>query len=88
MATSSLLDLDLANLLRKAESLAGTKLPTEVVEVTLEPQLNTLCIRFIKPKDGELGEPIHPQIHLFRDTRTEEVTAVELTEMDQLLRKK
>lgn len=87
MASSSLLDLDILGLLREAESLAGTKLPREVVEVTLEPQLNMLCIRFRKPTDGELGEPVHPQIHLFRDRRTDEITAVELVEMDQLLKK-
>ena len=87
MAASSVLDLDIPSLLRKAGNLAATKLPKEVVEVTLEPQLDMLCIRFRKPKDGELGEPVHPRIHLFRDSRTNEITAVELTEMDQFLRK-
>ena len=87
MATSSLLELDIPRLLRRAESLAGTKLPREVVEVTLEPQLDILCIRFKKPKEGELGEPVHPQIHLFRDRQTDEITAVELLEMDELMKK-
>jgi hypothetical protein len=70
-------------LLHKAEGLAGTKFPAEVVEVTLEPKLNTLCIRFRKPSDGELGEPAHPQVHLFKDSATNEVTAVELLEIDK-----
>ncbi len=84
MATSSLLGLDIQRLLRRAEHLTGTKFPGEVVEVTLEPKLNTLCIRFKKPSDGELGEPAHPRVHMFRDRATNEVTAVELLEIDQL----
>ncbi len=85
MATSSILDVDIHSLLRKAERLTKTKLPREVVEVTLEPSLNTLCIRFKKPLDEELGEPSHPQIHIFRDRRTEEITALEILETDELL---
>ena len=84
MATSSLLGLDLQRLLHRAEHLAGTKFPREVVEVTLEPELNMICIRFKKPSDGELGEPAHPQVHLFKDRATNEVTAVELLEIDKL----
>jgi glutamate/tyrosine decarboxylase-like PLP-dependent enzyme len=84
MATSSLLGLDIQQLLHRAEHLAGTKFPSEVVEVTLEPDLNMICIRFKKPSDGELGEPAHPQVHLFKDRATNEVTAVELLEIDKL----
>lgn len=68
MVTSSLLTLDIQGLLQRAEHLAGTKLPREVVEVTLE---------------GELGEPAHPQVHLFRDKASEKITAVELLEIDE-----
>ncbi len=83
MATSSLLDLDIQRMLRRAERLAGSKLPSEVVEGTLEPVLNTLCIRFKKPSRGELGEPVHPRVHVFRDTETNDITAVELLEIDE-----
>ncbi len=86
MATSSLLDLDIQRLLRKAEGLTGTKLPKDVVEVTLEPRLNMLCIRFKKPTDGELGAPAHPQIHIFKEERTDEITALEFLEIDELLK--
>ncbi len=86
MATSSLLDLDMHRLLRKAESLTGTKLPREVVEVTLDPELNTLCIRFKRSVGGELGEPAYPRIHLFKDKSTNEITALELIEMDEFLK--
>ncbi len=84
MATSSLLGLDIQQLLRRAEHLAGTKLPKEVIEVTLEPKLDMLCVRFRRPSDGELGEPAHPQVHLFRDKTNHEITAVELLEIDEL----
>ncbi|HUK49790.1 MAG TPA: hypothetical protein VLV18_02045 [Terriglobales bacterium] len=83
MATSSLLGLDIQRLLHRAEDLAGTSFPSEVVEVTLEPKLNTLCIRFRKPSDAELGEPAHPQVHVFKDRTTNEVTAVEILEIDK-----
>ena len=85
MVTSSLLKLDLGRLLGKVERLTGTKLPREVVEVTLEPSLNMLCVRFKKPTGGELGEPAYPRIHLFKDKDTDEITAVELSNMDELL---
>jgi hypothetical protein len=86
VATSSLLKLDVDGLLGKVEHLTGIKLPREVVEITLEPSLNTLCVRFKKPTVGELGEPAYPRIHLFREKRTDEITAVELVEMDEFLK--
>jgi hypothetical protein len=85
VVTSSLLKLDIDQLLEKVERLTGTKLSREVVEVTLEPSLNTLCVRFKKPAGAELGEPAHPQIHIFRDRDTDEITAVELIDVDELL---
>jgi len=54
------------------------------VEVTLEPSLNMLCVRFKKPVGGELGEPAYPRIHLFKDKCTDEITAIELSNMDEL----
>ena len=54
-------------MLEKMERLTGTKLPREVVEVTLEPGPNALWVRFKKSVRGELGEPAHPRIHLFRN---------------------
>ena len=84
MATSSLLEVNIADILRRAETIAGTKLPRSVLEVTLEPKLDILCIRFKRPKNGETGEPMHPQVHLFRDSRTNEITAVEVLGADNL----
>jgi hypothetical protein len=73
-------------LLEKVERLVGTKLPREVIEVTLEARINRLCIRFKKATSGELGEPIHPQIHLFKDRESNDISAVELLDVDEFLR--
>lgn len=84
MVATSLLGLDIGELLVKVEKLTGLKFPRDIIEVSLEPKLNMLCIRFKKPSKTELGEPIHPGIHLFSDKDTKEITAVELTELNKL----
>jgi len=86
VVTSSLLKLDIDGLLGRVERLPATRLPREVVEVTLEPSLDTLCVRFKKPVGGELGEPAHPQIHLFKDESNDQIAAVERVDMDELLK--
>ena len=86
MVTISLLKLDIERVLRRVERLIGTKLPREVVEVTLEPGIDMLCIRFKKPFSGELGEPVHPQIHLFKDRETNDIRAIELLDVNELLK--
>jgi len=82
---TSLLELDLKKILRRVEELSGIRLPKVVLEVTLEPELGLLCVRFGRPKGGELGEPVHPGIHVFRDSETGEITAVEVLEPSKLL---
>jgi len=84
MVTTSLLELDIGELLMKVEKLTGVKFPREIIEVSLEPKLNMLCIRFKKPSKAEFGEPIYPGIHLFSDKDTKEVTAVEMIDLDKL----
>jgi glutamate/tyrosine decarboxylase-like PLP-dependent enzyme len=84
VATPSLLRLNLPQVLEAAEQLARLKLPRQVLEVTLEPALNVLCIRFLKPARVELAEPVHPQVHVYRDQSTRRITAVEVLEPDQL----
>ena len=85
MVATSLLKVNIEGLLERAEKLANIRWPREVIEVSLEPKLNILCIRFRKPGQAELGEPIHPKIHVFRDRDTGEVTAVELMDPDEPL---
>ncbi|MEM3437503.1 MAG: hypothetical protein QXP55_03065 [Nitrososphaerales archaeon] len=71
----------------RVEKLTGVKMPEEVIEVSLEPSTSLLCIRFKKPSEAELGEPIHPQIHLYRDKDTEEITALEIISPEEFSRK-
>ena len=84
MVTTSLLEIDMDEILEKVESLTSVNLPRDVIEVSLEPKLKVLCIRFKKPTKLELAEPIHPGIHLFTDRDTEEITALEITDLEKL----
>jgi len=84
MATTSLLKLDVDEILGKVEKHTGVKFPRDVIEVSLEPKLKLLCIRFKKPVKAELGEPLRPGIHLFTDRDTEEITAVEIVDLERL----
>ena len=84
MVTTSLLRLNVDEVLGKVERLTGVRFPRDVIEVSLEPKLNMLCIRFKRPSKAEFGEPIHPGIHLFTDRDTEEITAVEIVDLEKL----
>ena len=84
MVTTSLLELNIGELLMKVEKLIGVRFPRGVIEVSLEPKLNMVCIRFKKPTEAEFGEPIYPGIHLFSDKDTNEITAVEIIDLDKL----
>lgn len=84
MVTASLLDLDVDEVLVQVESYTRVKLPRVVIEVSLEPNLKMLCIRFKKPTKTELGEPFGAGIHLFTDSETDEVTALEVIDLDRL----
>lgn len=83
MVATSLLKLNIGGLLERAGELTDIEWPGEVIEVGLEPKLNLLCIRFRRPVAAELGEPVHPKIHVFRDRDTGETTAVELMDPNE-----
>ena len=83
MVTTSLLELDIMGLLVKVEKLTGVKFSRDIIEVSLEPKLKMLCIRFKKPGKAELGEPLYPRIHLYTDKDTKEITAVEIIDLDK-----
>ncbi len=85
MVVTSLLDIDLEQILRYVEKVCGIKLPRRVIEVSLVEKYSILHVRFKKPKEYELGEPIHPLIHLFRDSETEEITALEIIDINAIL---
>jgi len=84
MATTSLLELNIDELLVRVEKLTGVKFSREIIEVSLEPKLKMLCIRFKKPSKAEFGEPIYPGIHLYTDKDTKEITAVEMINLDNI----
>ncbi|MBO3842738.1 MAG: hypothetical protein FGF48_10055 [Candidatus Brockarchaeota archaeon] len=84
MGTTSLLDLDVKQILSKTQELTGVKLPMEIIEISIVPAEDILHIRFKEPKEAELGEPLHPKIHLYRDKDTEEVTALEIINPGEL----
>lgn len=66
------------------EALTGVKLPEEVIEASIVPGGGVLHLRFREPKELELGEPLHPKIHLYRDKDTGEVTAIEIIDPEGL----
>jgi hypothetical protein len=84
MVTTSLLDINVDEVLEKVERLTRVKLPRNVIEVSLEPKLKVLCVRFKKPAEVELAEPVRLGIHLFTDRDTEEITALEIVDLEKL----
>jgi len=56
----------------------------EIIEISIVPTEDVLHIRFKEPKEAELGEPLHPKIHLYRDKDTEEITALEIINPGEL----
>ncbi|MGC8578243.1 MAG: hypothetical protein ACP5M7_09680 [Thermoproteota archaeon] len=84
MGATSLLDLNVKQILSKTEELVGLKLPKEVIEASIVPREGVLHVRFKEPKEAELGEPLHPRIHLYRDKDTGEITALEIIDPEKL----
>jgi hypothetical protein len=84
MGATSLLDLNVKQILSKTEELVGLKLPKEVIETSIVPGEGVLHVRFKEPKEAELGEPLHPRIHLYRDKDTGEITALEIIDPEKL----
>ena len=83
----TLLDLNVKSLLKGLENAYGMKLPEEVVEISLVR--NVLHVRFSYPKGAEVEvEPLQLKtpVFLFRDCETGEVTAIEVLDVDELLK--
>jgi hypothetical protein len=81
----SLLEFDVEGTLKKVERLTGVEFPRDVIEVSLEPELKMLCVRFKKPSKAEFGEPLSHGKHLFIDRDTDEITAVEIVDSEKLM---
>jgi len=83
----TLLDLNVKSLLKGLENAYGMKLPEEVIEISLVR--NVLHVRFSYPKGAEVEvEPLQLKtpVFLFRDCETGEVTAIEVLDVDELLK--
>ncbi len=85
MAITSLLEIDLKQILSYIKRTCKVKLPQRVVEVSLAEKYSLLHIRFREPRKHELGEPLHPLIHIYRDSETKEITALEIIDLNTLL---
>ena len=86
-ASRTLLDIDIKSLLRRLEEASGTRLPKDVIEVSLVR--NVLHVRFSYPRGAEVEvEPLDLKTpaFLFRDSETGDVTAVEVVDVDELLK--
>ncbi len=86
MVATSLLDIDVEGILKTAEETTGIEFPPDVIEVSLDPKLNVLCIRFKRPGKVEFGEPLGHGVHLFKDKDTAEITAVEIVSLEKLMK--
>jgi hypothetical protein len=87
VAVKTLLDLNVKSLLKGLENAYGMKLPEEVVEISLVR--NVLHVRFSYPKGAEVEvEPLQLKtpVFLFRDCETGEVTAIEVLDVDELMK--
>ncbi len=87
MAVASLIDIDLKQLLERIEQRAGVKLPRRVVKASLSN--GVLFIRFAYPKTRENHVeplPLETPTYLFRDEETGEVTAIEIIDVENLLK--
>jgi hypothetical protein len=87
VAVKTLLDLNVKSLLKGLENAYGIKLPEEVIEISLVR--NVLHVRFSYPKGAEVEvEPLQLKtpVFLFRDCETGEVTAIEVLDVDELMK--
>jgi len=86
-ASRTLLDIDLRSLLRRLEEASRTKFPKEVVEASLVR--NVLHVRFSYPRSAEVeveSLDLRTPVFLFRDCETGDVTALEVLDVDELLK--
>jgi len=80
----TLMDLDLRKLLRHVEELCSVELPRRVIEVALVED-SMLYVKFREPRGLEVGEPLHSLIHVFKDSESGEITALEIIDLDSML---
>jgi len=84
-----LLAIDLKKIIRKVVDRISKEMPSliiheRVLEVSIDPDLDLLYIRFDKDKEAALGEYIGEYIHVFSDGGR--VIAVEITPFSKFMR--
>jgi hypothetical protein len=84
----SLLEIDLEKLLLSIESRCGIKLPRRVIETYLDVDHDILFIRFKETSNTEVGEPLEIKAiaTLFTEEKTNEITALEIIGISELLK--
>jgi len=84
----SLLEINLEWLLTSIERRCGLKLPRRVVEAYLDTDHDVLFVRFKEPSKAEVGEPLETEVVaiLFTEEGTDEITALEVIGVSELLR--
>ncbi len=84
----SLLEIDLEKLLLSIESKCSIKLPRRVIEAYLDVEYDMLFIRFKEPSNTEVGEPLEMKaiVTLFTEEETNEITALEIIGISELLK--
>jgi len=71
-------EIDVKKLLYKFERLADIKLPRTIIETSIIPEQDLLYMKFQEPQTTEIGDLLHPDIHIFHDEKTSKTTAIEI----------
>jgi hypothetical protein len=88
IGVGSLLEIDFEKLLLSIESKCSIKLPRRVIETYLDVEHDMLFIRFKEPSNTEVGEPLKMKAiaTLFTEEETNEITALEIIGISELLK--
>jgi hypothetical protein len=88
IGVGSLLEIDLEKLLLSIERKSSLKLPRRVIEAYLDVDNDMLFIRFKEPSNAEVGEPLETKAiaTLFTEEGTNEITALEIIGISELLK--
>jgi hypothetical protein len=65
----------------------NTKLPEKILEISLLPEDGIFYIRFKETLEKEIGEPVHPLIHIFKDEKGY-ISALEIINLNKIMQAK
>ena len=87
MYLKTLLKLDAEEVIRRIEEILNIKLPEKILEISLLPENGILYIKFKETLEKEIGEPVHPLIHIFKDEKGY-ITALEIIDLNKIMQAK